>query len=47
VARVAELKKALEAGGVNKAKLAKEFGITRQTLYAYIERNAAIVPASA
>jgi DNA invertase Pin-like site-specific DNA recombinase len=47
VARVAELKKALEAGGVNKAKLAKEFGITRQTLYAYIERNAATVPASA
>jgi DNA invertase Pin-like site-specific DNA recombinase len=47
VARAEELRQRLDAGNVNKARLAKEFGITRQTLYAYIERGASSSPASA
>jgi DNA invertase Pin-like site-specific DNA recombinase len=39
VARANELRDRAKQQGVNKARLAEEFGITRQTLYAYIERG--------
>jgi DNA invertase Pin-like site-specific DNA recombinase len=37
VARAGELRLRAGAAGANKAALAKEFGITRQTLYSYIK----------
>jgi DNA invertase Pin-like site-specific DNA recombinase len=37
VARAEELRARVAAGNANKAALAKEFGITRQTLYAYLK----------
>jgi DNA invertase Pin-like site-specific DNA recombinase len=40
VERASLLQEKLMVEGVNKAALAKEFGITRQTLYAYAQRSA-------
>jgi DNA invertase Pin-like site-specific DNA recombinase len=39
VARAEELRSRVNDPGANKAALAKEFGITRQSLYAYIGRQ--------
>lgn len=36
-ARAEELRSRASAAGANKAALAKEFGITRQTLYTYLQ----------
>jgi len=40
IARAQELRARASVAGTNKAALAKEFGITRQTLYAYINAEA-------